>query len=39
MAGAIGGSEGPALARLALLVAGGFIGVVALVVLLSVTVR
>ena len=37
--GAIGGSEGPALLRLALLVAGGFIAMVALVILLSVTLR
>jgi serine/threonine-protein kinase len=38
-AGVIGGSEGPALARFALVVATGFIGIVAVVIALSVALR
>ena len=39
MPGSIGGAEGPALIRLVLVVAGGFIGLVTLIILVSVTLR
>jgi serine/threonine-protein kinase len=39
MPGVIGGSEGPAMLRFALLVAGGFISIVALVIVLSIVLR
>jgi eukaryotic-like serine/threonine-protein kinase len=39
MPGVIGGSEGPALARFALLVAAGFISIAALIILVSVALR
>jgi hypothetical protein len=39
MPGVIGGSEGPALARFALLVDAGFVSIVALIILISVALR
>ena len=39
MPGSIGGAEGPALIRFALVVAGGFVSLVAVIILLSVTLR
>jgi hypothetical protein len=39
MPGAIGGAEGPALARLVLLSAGGFLTIVAFIIVISVALR